>query len=266
MNFEIHYCDFHKVNPIRDKIDRPTGSGDYLMLHFLTPMILNQKGEYINVQPGGCILFTPNIPQQYQAVNRFVNSYIHFDVKDEAVFDELNIPRNVVFYPAVTDKIELCFRQLHIENIEKNLHYERSIDLLMQGLFIEISRQINRSIEHNMIDMDIYENFRRARIEILSHPEKNWNADNMSMLTNIGKSQFYNYYKKFFGSSPKAELLDVRLERAKYLLKTETTSISDIAVKSGFNNLSHFTRYFKKAFGNSPAAYRDNITKYQEQS
>ena len=122
MNFEIHYCDFHKVNPIRDKIDRPTGSGDYLILHFLTPMVLNQMGEYINVQSGGCILFTPNMPQQYQAINRFVNSYIHFELDNPSIFDELDIPKNKIFYPTISDKIDLCFRQLHIENIEKNLH------------------------------------------------------------------------------------------------------------------------------------------------
>ncbi|MEE1099922.1 MAG: AraC family transcriptional regulator [Agathobacter sp.] len=257
MNFEIHYCDFHKVNPIRDKIDRPTGSGDYLILHFLTPMVLNQMGEYINVQSGGCILFTPNMPQQYQAINRFVNSYIHFELDNPSIFDELDIPKNKIFYPTISDKIDLCFRQLHIENIEKNLHYEKAINLLMEGLFVEISRQIHRNIDHSQIDTDLYENFRHARIEILSHPERNWNTSSMSMLTNMGTSQFYSYYKKFFGSSPKSELLDVRLERAKYLLKTESTSIADVAIESGFNNLSHFTRYFKKAFGVSPTQFRE---------
>ena len=77
----------------------------------------------------------------------------------------------------------------------------------------------------------------------------------MVALTNLGVSQFYSYYQLFFNRSPKAELLEARLERAKYLLRVEAMPVGQAAVQSGFTNLSHFTRYFKKECGMTPSAY-----------
>ena len=47
-----------------------------------------------------------------------------------------------------------------------------------------------------------------------------------------------------------------RLEIAAELLTTTTDTILDIAISTGFNNISYFNRCFKKKYGVSPRKYR----------
>lgn len=69
------------------------------------------------------------------------------------------------------------------------------------------------------------------------------------------KSQFYHYYKLFFQSTPKSELLQARMEKARYLLTNEALQIQQVAQACGFTNMQHFSRYFKEWFHCSPREY-----------
>ena len=71
----------------------------------------------------------------------------------------------------------------------------------------------------------------------------------------VGIKPFYYYYKKFFYTSPKEELLQARIDRAKYLLTNRKLRINEVAEQSGFKNIYHFTRYFKKECGMTPSKY-----------
>jgi AraC-like DNA-binding protein len=42
-------------------------------------------------------------------------------------------------------------------------------------------------------------------------------------------------------------------------LKTETISVSEIALSSGFTDIPHFTKIFKKYVGKTPSEYRSSV-------
>jgi YesN/AraC family two-component response regulator len=46
------------------------------------------------------------------------------------------------------------------------------------------------------------------------------------------------------------------MERAKQMLEEGKLSITEISLKTGYNNLTHFSRAFKKYHGNNPNHYR----------
>ena len=56
-----------------------------------------------------------------------------------------------------------------------------------------------------------------------------------------------------------AFLLEQRLVLAMEKLKTETTSVGEIALSCGFTDIPHFTKIFKKHVGKTPGEYRKNI-------
>jgi LacI family transcriptional regulator len=63
-------------------------------------------------------------------------------------------------------------------------------------------------------------------------------------------------FRQYVGRSPKAEIMRVRIERAKMLMfQTDQTSES-IARMSGFASLEYFTRVFRRMVGMKPQAYR----------
>ena len=77
--------------------------------------------------------------------------------------------------------------------------------------------------------------------------------------TNMYLSPVYisKIFKEKTGDSPINYLIRIRLEKAKELLVSEeNTSIKEIALKVGYEDVYHFSKLFKKHYGVSPLAYR----------
>lgn len=81
----------------------------------------------------------------------------------------------------------------------------------------------------------------------------------LALLANEAAMSPYHFLRVFaqvVGMSPRQYLLRCRLERAAVRLQTTRESVSDIALESGFNDLSSFERLFKRHFSLSPRLYR----------
>jgi len=61
-------------------------------------------------------------------------------------------------------------------------------------------------------------------------------------------------FKKSVGLSPHAYLMQLRLEKAKWMLKNGN-NIIDTAIETGFADQSHMTRNFRQKFGLTPGCY-----------
>ena len=76
----------------------------------------------------------------------------------------------------------------------------------------------------------------------------------LSREVGLSVAHFARAFKETMGRAPHQYLLALRLERARRLLETTETSLSDIAQRAGFADQAHFTRLFKRAFGTTPGA------------
>lgn len=59
--------------------------------------------------------------------------------------------------------------------------------------------------------------------------------------------------------SPMEYLIDYRVQTAKKLLETTDLSITDIALRCGFNSNSYFTKIYHRSLGKTPNAYRKEL-------
>lgn len=73
---------------------------------------------------------------------------------------------------------------------------------------------------------------------------------------NISKSEALRCFHSGVLTTPVNYLIAYRLNRAKEQLLTTRSTITDIALNVGFDNVGYFCRIFKKAFGMSPGAFR----------
>jgi AraC-like DNA-binding protein len=73
----------------------------------------------------------------------------------------------------------------------------------------------------------------------------------------MSRTTFYRHFTTVYGRNPKAFLNDLRFDYALNLLSTSKRKISDIALSTGFFNLSHFNRTFLKKCSMTPKAYRE---------
>jgi transcriptional regulator GlxA family with amidase domain len=62
--------------------------------------------------------------------------------------------------------------------------------------------------------------------------------------------------KSLIKEAPANHIKMMRLQRAKELLETTDHTVSEIAYKTGFQTISHFTKIFKKQYSIVPSAYR----------
>ena len=70
-------------------------------------------------------------------------------------------------------------------------------------------------------------------------------------------SQTIRIFKKEFGTTPYALFLERKLKTAKYLLKSTSSPVKEIALSLGWQNPSYFARYFKRRVGLTPGEYRN---------
>ncbi len=78
----------------------------------------------------------------------------------------------------------------------------------------------------------------------------------LSDLIHVSENYFCGYFKKFTGITPFEQINETRVKKAAELLSDSDLTVSEVAVKCGFENLSYFTRKFKSIVGCTPIDYR----------
>ncbi|MCI8543217.1 MAG: helix-turn-helix transcriptional regulator [Lachnospiraceae bacterium] len=251
---QLNFCEYNRSNHDYDTIFRPAGSGDYLFLQFKSPMKVYTEDRIVVTKENACILYTPGMPQHYQAVQKFRNSYLHFS-SDENPARCFPMPENTVFYPENAMQIDSLISRLQQEYFSGLPHREEAVHALMTLLFLSISRRLTQETAQKEEAGLLYPLFQSLRLEMLTECEKDWDLERLCRRVNLEKSQFYIYYRSFFSSTPKNDLLHARLEKAKNLLSNEALQVKEVAQLCGFGSQAHFTRYFKSCCGCAPGAY-----------
>lgn len=96
-----------------------------------------------------------------------------------------------------------------------------------------------------------------ARAYIDEHFADEITSFELSKLCTMGHTSFRQTFKKVYGVSPIAYLIDVRINRAKeLLLSQETLPISAIASRCGFKDVEHFCRTFRQKTGFSASSFK----------
>lgn len=72
----------------------------------------------------------------------------------------------------------------------------------------------------------------------------------------MSRSHFSRAFKRATGMSPQEWSLDLRIRRAKELLRDQALPISSISLECGFADQSHFSRMFSKLVGTTPKRWR----------
>lgn len=80
--------------------------------------------------------------------------------------------------------------------------------------------------------------------------------DDLAQMVHLNKNYLVRQFKKSFGVSPIAYLINVRMKHAKKLLLETDMPIQTIAFYSGYTDPAFFNFYFKKLYSVTPAIYR----------
>ncbi|HAS6347093.1 AraC family transcriptional regulator [Vibrio sp. IRLE0018] len=92
--------------------------------------------------------------------------------------------------------------------------------------------------------------------EVESQLHLPWSVAEMAEHCFISEEQFNRLTKQLFGLSPRARLIQLRMEKAADLLRYREWTITMISNRLGYKDPYNFTHRFKKYFGLSPTQYR----------
>ena len=135
-------------------------------------------------------------------------------------------------------------------------------EFMIENLSLLIVGNLLRQIKHNIPSKP--HNISRGNKEniskVIDYMNENYTAGvsctELSKLIKMDKYSFIRNFKAQTSKTPYEYLLDLKIEKAKKMLKINDYTITEISMMCGFSSHSHFTSTFKKKTGVSPTEYR----------
>lgn len=151
------------------------------------------------------------------------------------------------------------------ENLENGLGDELLINEYLHHCLINFfglyERQVyQRADRLNFINkstrVEILRRLNLAREYLHSNYDQNIGLEDIAAYSCLSVNHFLRTFKQAFGTSPHQYLKNIRLTRAKQLLKTTDYPVYDIVNLIGFECPCSFNKLFKKQYNISPLQYR----------
>jgi AraC family transcriptional regulator len=100
---------------------------------------------------------------------------------------------------------------------------------------------------------------RRVMERMQADPSANWDLATLAGESGFSRNHFIRMFRKSIGLTPHRYLLQLRVEKAKSMLKQRRQHLIDIAASCGFANEAHLSRTFRALLGVNPSEYRRNV-------
>ena len=78
----------------------------------------------------------------------------------------------------------------------------------------------------------------------------------IARMTNLSTRQLERLFRKYLNTTPTRYYLNLRLARARHLLRQTSMSILSVALACGFVSASHFSKCYRECYGRTPRAER----------
>lgn len=88
------------------------------------------------------------------------------------------------------------------------------------------------------------------------HLEEPLTQANLARQAKLSVRQLERLFKQYLQATPAAYYLQLRLLRARALLRDSRLSVAEIALACGFVAVAHFSRAYRREFGHAPSAER----------
>ncbi len=133
--------------------------------------------------------------------------------------------------------------------------FKTRVNQLLDELILCTVRQLSKQDNLRRDFPQTFQKFDKILRESISHP---WTVEEMAVIMGLGTTAFTEKVKSYSGFSPLNYLINLRIAESIRLLKNTKTSLTDIALDTGFYSSQHFSSTFKKLTGYTPGYYRKN--------
>ena len=143
-------------------------------------------------------------------------------------------------------KIDESESQLTAQIKTKIILLQFILEMWRKGFIIENDTSGRNTVEKEMVSY-IQQNF-TGKISLKEFGEQ----------FHLSEKYISRYFKEHFHITLSQYVTYLRLEHAKQLLQDPDIPVTEVAMQSGYQNVSYFIRSFKKTYEISPLKYRKN--------
>jgi AraC-like DNA-binding protein len=158
----------------------------------------------------------------------------------------------------LNDVSEIMLQLPYLGNFERFLQFLKLMDIIGQ------SEELIPLASKEYLNMQFTtKNKRIATIHeyLMKNYRETIDLRQIASIANMAEGSLCRFFKIQVGMTIFEYLNKIKIEFACKLLMDKSLSVLDVAMDSGFNNLSHFNKQFKRIIGMSPKDYRMRFNK-----
>lgn len=236
------------------------------------------EGKEIILEEGDGIIFNTNVLHQ---IKPYINNCKMFSVVFDASLisgDENSLIRkryvkpilnssnlrfiilkkDVIWQKEILDYSKKIFNVFHQKEYGYELEVRNYLNIIWLTLLREV-RDYNKTVSE--LSSNDEEKVRLAIEYIRNNYWENISLEDISNAANISKSECCRSFKRVLKMTPFDYLKEYRVLQSTNYLSNSDESISNIALKVGFNGISYYGKVFKEHMNCSPSQYRMNHKK-----
>lgn len=148
---------------------------------------------------------------------------------------------------------------------EEKMHYEIKVRNLLSEMMVLLKEHLSLPDDYSRDSRSERDGLRMKKMLDFIHNtfDQNIRLEDIAKSADISESECLRCFRRLLSVSPVQYLKEYRVEYAKRMMLSSSAFISDIALQSGFQDISYFTKTFKILEGVTPKEYRrihgDNI-------
>ncbi len=219
-----------------------------------------------NLNSGDILFIPPNMLHSIRGGegSRFVflidlsmlRHFIDFGIIEPSILHPLLLTEKN--HPRLYEKVSRDLTEITDIYFKSQSMWELMVYSVLLKMYSEIGKynfdrnEDNPEDEHSHL---YYEKFAGLLKYIDTHYAEELSLDWAADYTGFSKYHFLRLFKEYTGMTYHDHLIHKRIQAAQKLLSTGE-SVTNISIRTGFNNLTSFSRSFKKLTGISPSRYR----------
>ena len=257
---ENFYLDIEKIHIAHEfildrihKCEYPSGRNHYGLVY-----VLNGKaeyrfftGEHITIKDGDALFLSPHCAYSIVTEKELKHYTVNFDLHEDSSNLNTLVQPYCLLQGKKTEQIERILKELIGAWSLKKTGYEmRSVGYLYELLsqfYFEYTKEQNSVL---------YQRLLPAKEYIEQHFKDHITLEQLAFISNMSVTNFRREWKKIYSEAPMQYRDSIRLYYAKEYLNSGYYTVSEIAEKCGFDDVSYFVRFFKKKAGLTPGEFK----------
>lgn len=234
-------------------IHRPDGTGDYLLMAFHAPAMVEVAGREVAVTADRMVVWDPSAAHRYgRSDGAWSHSWLH--CAGPFVTDQLALAGVVPGEPFACSAAGFADR---VRDIHREISEHRPSDAAIVRAHLGlVFRHAARAVHGERVGAAIPPELLAVRRHLEEHLAEPLRLRDLARLAGWSVPHFCAQFRGHFATGAIDLLIDLRLHQARLLLTDRNLTVEEVARRVGYADYRQFSKLFRKRFGQAPRRQR----------